>query len=251
VEGAISDRSNRTQIVLISETAVYRDALRLLLDAQRGLHVVGVAADCSQAVKVARRTRADILVWDLPAPLLPKDDAFEVLMRTCASTSARIIVLVPALDKFEMIEALRRGVRGVVLKTGASDLLFRSIHAVAAGQYWIGRETVADLVQTLSMPTSTAAASARNKFGLTARELDIVGALVADCVNKEIAKRFAISEKTVKHHLTNIFDKLGVSNRLELVMFALHHQLVVPRHAVEPPTRPPEPDLRRRPQVRP
>lgn len=229
-EGVISERPSTTQIFLISETAIYRDGVRLLLDAEPGLHVVGVAADCAQAVKLARHSRADILLWDLPTPVVPDDDALDVLARACPS--ARVIVLVPALDKFEIIEALRRGVRGVLLKAGASDLLFRSIRAVAAGQYWIGRETVADLIQTLSVPRSTAAMPARKTFGLTARELDIVTALVADCVNKEIAKRFRISEKTVKHHLTNIFDKLGVSNRLELVIFALNHGLVAPDHAV-------------------
>lgn len=206
--------------------------MRLLLDAEPGLHVVGVAADCAQAVKVARHSRAGILLLDLPTPVLPNDDALDVLARACPS--ARIIVLVPALDKFEIVDALRRGVRGILLKTGASDLLFRSIRAVAAGQYWIGRETVADLIQSLSVPRSTAAMPARKNFGLTARELEIVAALVADCVNKEIAKRFKISEKTVKHHLTNIFDKLGISNRLELVIFALHHRLVAPSHTVAP-----------------
>jgi DNA-binding NarL/FixJ family response regulator len=157
----------------------------------------------------------------------------DALARACAS--ARIIVLVPALDKIEIIEGLRHGVRGVLLKAGPSDLLFRSIRAVAAGQYWIGRETVADLVQSLSsMPASTAAAPPRNNFGLTTRELDIVAALAAGGVNKEIAKQFAISEKTVKHHLTNIFDKLGLSSRLELAIFALHHGLIAAEGTAAP-----------------
>jgi two-component system nitrate/nitrite response regulator NarL len=228
VEESISEQSRTTRIVLISETAIYRDGLRLLLDAQRSFHVVGTAAECAQAVRVARNSRVNIFLLDLPTPLLPKDDALETLARTY--NSARIIVLVPALDKFEIIDALRRGVRGVLLKAGASDLLFRSIRAVAAGQYWVGRDTVADLVQSLSMLHLRATAPRDRKFGLTARELEIVAALVEDCVNKEIAKRFAISEKTVKHHLTNIFDKLGVSNRLELVIFALHHHLVTTGH---------------------
>ena len=200
----------------------------MLLDAEPGLHVVGTAADCAQAVKATHRNRVDIFLLDLPTPLLPSDDTLDGLARKGAS--ARIIVLVPGLDKLEIIDALRRGVRGVLVKVGASDLLFRCIRAVAAGQYWVGRETVADLIQSLSMPPSRAAAPARKNFGLTERELEIVTALIEDCVNKEIAKRFAISEKTVKHHLTNIFDKLGVSNRLELVIFALHHRLVASGH---------------------
>jgi two-component system nitrate/nitrite response regulator NarL len=230
MEDATREAPGATRIFLIAETAIYRDALRLLLDAEPDFQVIGVSADCARALDAARDSPADILLLDCSTPILPGADALGMLAGTCAS--ARIIVLVPALDRHEIIEALRRGVRGVVLKAGPTELLFRSIRAVAAGQYWIGRETVADLVQNLSMPPSTEGEPARKNFGLTARELDIVSALVADCVNKEIAKRFAISEKTVKHHLTNIFDKLGVSNRLELVMFALHHQLVIPGQTV-------------------
>jgi DNA-binding NarL/FixJ family response regulator len=226
-----SEPPTNARICLISEITIYRESLRLLLDAEPGFQVVGAAADCAQAVKVARDSRPDVVLLDLATPNLPDADELGMLARACAS--AHIIVIVPALDKIEILEALRHGVRGVLLKVAPSDLLFRSIRAVAAGQYWIGRETVADLVQSLSsMPASTAAAPAPKNFGLTARELDIVAALAAGCSNKEIAKRFAISEGTVKHHLTNIFDKLGLSNRLELVIFALHHRLIVPGRTV-------------------
>ncbi len=120
------------RVVLISEVPIYRDGLRLLLDAQSGFTVVGAAASCGQAVEMTGAARPDVLVLDLGTPILPNPDELIAFARACAS--ARIIVLVPALDNIEIIEALRHGVRGVVLKAATSDLLFRSIRAVAAGQ---------------------------------------------------------------------------------------------------------------------
>lgn len=111
----------------------------------------------------------------------------------------------------------------MVLKDSASQLLMKAIRVVVAGQYWIGRESVSGLVETLRAQMFN---TVEPKFGLTSRELDIVTTVAAGYSNKEIARRFSLSEETVKHHLTKIFDKLGVSNRLELALFAISQQLV-------------------------
>jgi DNA-binding NarL/FixJ family response regulator len=97
-----------------------------------------------------------------------------------------------------------------------------------AGQYWVGRKPVADLAKCFSEVAAAFPAPARKHFGLTRRELEIVGVILSGRSNSEIATKFSVSEKTVKHHLTNIFDKLGVSNRLELALFALYHKLEPP-----------------------
>jgi two-component system nitrate/nitrite response regulator NarL len=95
------------------------------------------------------------------------------------------------------------------------------------GQYWVGRESVSNLVQTLrKMMASHAEQATKKTFGLTKREFEIIGAIVAGYSNKDIAREFKISEDTVKHHLTNVFDKVGVSSRLELALFAVNHKLV-------------------------
>ena len=95
-----------------------------------------------------------------------------------------------------------------------------------AGQYWVGRDRVADLVTTLRELPIAPPAPSRKHFGLTPRELEVIAVIVGGYSNSDIALKLSISEKTVKHHLTNIFEKLGVSNRLELALFALHHNLV-------------------------
>ena len=121
---------------------------------------------------------------------------------------------------------LQLGARGIVLKDSATQLLLKAIQTVMAGEYWVGRESVSNLVQYLRTLMQSSHDEARQrKFGLTPRELEIVSAVVAGFSNKEIAEYFKISEDTVKHHLSNIFDKLGVSTRLELALFAVNQSL--------------------------
>jgi two-component system nitrate/nitrite response regulator NarL len=127
------------------------------------------------------------------------------------------------------------------LKETASDVLFKSIDAIQSGQYWVGRTTV-DLASTLRQLSSAARTPSRKNFGLTRRELEIIGVILGGYSNGDIARKFSISEKTVKHHLTNIFDKIGVSNRLELALFALHHNLEAPVPAESTPTGDSEPN---------
>jgi DNA-binding NarL/FixJ family response regulator len=111
-----------------------------------------------------------------------------------------------------------------VLKEAGSVLLYKAIRAVAAGEYWIERGSVGDVIQQLRQRTSERTGAA--KFGLTRRELQIIAAIVAGCTNRDISEQFSVSADTVKHHVSNVFDKLGVSNRVELALFAIDHGLV-------------------------
>jgi DNA-binding NarL/FixJ family response regulator len=158
---------------------------------------------------------------------MPRLPGLEVLRELSASDSpVRTILLTAAIEKEQIIEALQIGARGIVLKEAATELLFKSIRTVMAGQYWVGRAEVGDLVQTLRGLIASSGKPQEKTFGLTRRELEILSSIVAGLSNKEIARQFSLSEDTVKHHLSHIFDKLGVSNRLELAMFAVNHRLV-------------------------
>ena len=117
--------------------------------------------------------------------------------------------------------------RGIVLKDSVAADLTTAMRAVLSGDYWIGGERVMNLVAALNDLMKQAAATPERKtYGLTPRELDVVTCIVEGCSNKDVAKQFAISEETVKRHLSNIFDKTGVSTRLELALFAIAHKLV-------------------------
>jgi two-component system nitrate/nitrite response regulator NarL len=213
------------RLVIADDHPIFRDGLRRLLEAESDLKVVGEARDGAEAVKLARQLKPDIMLLDLAMPKHPGLEALRDLSNG-ESHSVRVILLTAAAEKKEIVEALQLGARGVVLKDSATQLLLKAIHTVMAGEYWVGRESVSNLVQYLrNLVQSSGDEAKQKKFGLTPRELEIVSAVVAGFANKEIAEYFKISEDTVKHHLSNIFDKLGVSTRLELALFAVNQSL--------------------------
>ena len=221
-------KSQPIRILLADDHPIFRDGLRRLLEAEPDLKVVGEACDGAEAVKMARQLKPDIMLLDLAMPRTPGLEALREMSSGPASNSVRVILLTAAAEKKQIVEALQLGARGVVLKDSATQLLLKSIHTVMSGEYWVGRESVSNLVQYLrNLVQSSGEEAKQKKFGLTPRELEIVSAVVAGYSNKEIAEYFKISEDTVKHHLSNIFDKLGVSTRLELALFAVNQALPI------------------------
>jgi DNA-binding NarL/FixJ family response regulator len=196
----------------------------MLLETEPGFHVVGEAGDGEEAVKLVQQLRPNILLLDLNMPRSTGLDALRELARL--PTPVRTVILAAAIEKFEIVQAIQLGARAVVLKHSASDALFECVRNVMAGRYWVGNENVSDLVQVLHSLLPSVDGAERKTFGLTPRERQVIDRVVAGYTNKDVAKEFSISEQTVKHHLTNIFDKLGVSNRLELVLFSIAHNLV-------------------------
>jgi DNA-binding NarL/FixJ family response regulator len=205
--------------------------LRLLFAAESDFRVVG-SANWADAARAHAR-RSDVVVVDVSNRRVPDVSALRALTTICAP--ARVIVLTSGLEHSQVAGALRLGVRGIAANDITAELLFKCVRVVAAGQYWIKRDIVADLTQGLRAAASSAAdAPRRNPFGLTGRELQVVSLLTAGHANKAIADKCGIRERTVKQHLANMFDKVGVSNRLELALFALQERLVVPNGAGRP-----------------
>jgi len=219
-------KAQTVRLVIADDHPMFRDGLRRLLESESDLKVLGEASDGAEAVKLARLLKPDILLLDLAMPKHPGLEALRDLSVPANASPVRVILLTAAAEKSQIVEALQLGARGVVLKDSATQLLLKAIHTVMAGEYWVGRESVSNLVQYLRTLMQSSHDEARQKkFGLTPRELEIVSAVVAGYANKEIAEYFKISEDTVKHHLSNIFDKLGVSTRLELALFAVNQAL--------------------------
>jgi DNA-binding NarL/FixJ family response regulator len=214
------------RIVIADDHPVVRIGVRNMLTQKDGFDVVGDANDGDEAITQTLELDPDILLLDVQMPKLPGLEAMRAIMNGTASV--KILLLTSTITTQQVIEALQIGARGIVLKDALADHLQIAIKTVAAGDYWIGGKRVVNLVSALHELMEKAAVPQRKTYGLTPRELEVVGCIVEGCSNRDIAKQFSLSEETVKRHLSNIFDKTGVSTRLELALFAIAHHLVTP-----------------------
>jgi len=214
-------KSGPVRVIIADDHSIVREGLRLILSTDSDIKVVGQAADGQEALDSVRSLKPDILLLDVDMPRL---NGLEVLKTLSESDSDVTCVLVTAsIENQQIVAALQHGARGVIRKETPARMLIQCIHSVHEGQYWLGQNAFSDLVKGLQSigPSSSENAS----FGLTSRELKVIAAVLEGDTNKGVAERLSISEQTVKNHLTNIFNKLGVSSRLELVLFASKNNL--------------------------
>jgi DNA-binding NarL/FixJ family response regulator len=201
-----------------------------VIETQPDLRVVGDTSDGAEALKLVREHAPDILLLDAAIAGLA---ALRVLHDVQSSApSVRSIFLAAEAETSETVEALKFGARGVMRKDSPPDLLLKAIRSVIAGQLWVGREKIADILRSFGNGASAPPnAPLGNNFLLTSREIQIISRILQTESNKDIAKKFGISENTVKHHLTHVFDKLGVCTRLELALLVVNCELLGRRSA--------------------
>jgi two-component system, NarL family, nitrate/nitrite response regulator NarL len=214
-----------TRVMIADGHEMSRAILRKLIERESNMVVVGEAVDGRDVLAQVEKIQPDVLLLDLR---MPEMSGWNILRRLAKSTvNVRVILLPASIEGDQAVEALRLGARGLLCKSTASQLLFKSIRTVMAGEYWVDHDTVRQLVTSFRLSADSVSKAAQlTKYSLTPRELEILSSVVDGCTNRDIATLFKISEQTVKHHLTSIFEKVGVSNRLELALFAMNQNLV-------------------------
>lgn len=210
------------RVLLADDHAVVRTGLRALINAEPRFTIVGEATNGDEAIALAVSLCPDILVLDVS---MPRKSGLEALRELGDRARVRTLILTASIDRCGMLTALQLGARGVVLKTTASDILIEALRAVSAGDYWVDRDRVSNFVDVLRKLNSPVTPTG-DPYGLTERQREILLGVVEGMNNREIAKRLDISEHTVKHHLTQVFNKTGVSTRLELALLATQQGLV-------------------------
>lgn len=214
------------RVVLADDHPIVRDGLRKLLSLEEDIEVVGEASDGREVVHVVQETQPDVVILDLRMPHVDGLGALQALQQL--ERKVRVIVLTASEDKNEFVQAMKLGCSGIVLKQTAPELIVKSIRKVHGGEIWLDSHTTAAVMRQFATPVETLGATpsrGRERSPLSQREREIVGLVAQGYKNREMAEKMFISEQTVKNHLHNIFDKLGVSDRLELALYAIHKGL--------------------------
>jgi DNA-binding NarL/FixJ family response regulator len=209
------------RIVVADGHPLFTLGVKALLARDPDFEIVGDADDGEETLALVERLRPDVLMLDLA---LGRLSGLEVLRRMAGMHLAtRILIVTAAIERADLRIALLRGAQGVLLKHLASDLLIKCLKQVVKGEYWIGRDSVGDLIDAMRNPSPREEAQL-----LSQRERDIVSAVIKGASNKDIAWQLGLGEQTVKNHLRRIFAKLGVNNRVELAVHAMENELTSP-----------------------
>src|SRR6476660_5756985 len=227
ISGVGAPTKSKIRIVVADDHPIFRDGLCKLLALEEDFEVVAQAQDGRQVLDVLQQFEPDILLLDLKMPGL---DGLATLQRLqAARNKTRVIVLTASDDKNEFVQAMKLGTSGIVLKQTATELLIKSIRKVYAGEIWLDTHTTAAVMRQFSTAEDYGAppvnGRSRERSPLSQREREFVALVAQGFKNKEMAEKLFISEQTVMNHLHNIFDKLGVSDRLELALYAIHNGL--------------------------
>jgi two-component system nitrate/nitrite response regulator NarL len=218
----LQSESSPVRIVTAAIQSSFRTLLRKQLESEAHFHVVGAASDTRTALALIRRLKPDIILIECA---LNRELSIHC---SSARPDVGIVVIIDSPRIQDIVEAFELGARGVVLRASLPPVWRTGLRSILAGQYWVEDKSVALLLEGVRNLLGRPQPTALPDFGLTLREMEIAGQIAAGRSNKDVSREFSICERTVKHHLTNIFKKVGVSSRLELAVLMRDKIALVP-----------------------
>jgi DNA-binding NarL/FixJ family response regulator len=216
--------NDQIRVLLVDDHIVVRTGVKLLIESHAGLVVVGEAGTTSEAIVMARYKQPDIILIEI---ITENGDDLDYITELAATPNQpRLLVLTGNENQDLHIRAIHLGAMGLVSKKKDPDTLIKAIEKVHSGEVWLDRSTIAKVLSQRSIPSNGEKSSEMVKINsLTKRERDIITLVAQGLKNKQTASRLAISDITVRHHLTSIFSKLDLTDRFELIIYAYKHGL--------------------------
>jgi len=212
------------KVAVADDFPVYRLGLRRLLEPEEDLVIVGEAGNGMEAILLLEKLQPDVLLLDLKMPVMDGLDVLNEISKRKLRT--RAILMMTDTDREKAVRAVRLGARGIVFKDADANLLVKSIRKVHEGEVWIDNPILSQALETLVSKPAQPPLPGERRNRLSNREMEVVRCVAMGMRNKEVADKLGVSEATVKNHLTSVYAKLGVSDRLELILYAIHHGLV-------------------------
>jgi two-component system, NarL family, nitrate/nitrite response regulator NarL len=216
------------RILLVDDHVLLRQGLRMLIENHADLQVIGEAANCREALEAAARLQPDLVLLDLD---LGSDSGLDIIPQLVSlHEGLRVLILTGVRDAESQRRAIRLGAMGVVPKEQAGDVLIKAIRKVHTGEIWMDHGMTAALIQEFRGRREHAPADSQTAriAALSPREREVVSLVAQGLSARKIADFLHISEKTVRNHLSSIYDKLEVADRLELALYAVKHGLTEP-----------------------
>lgn len=220
MNGGSEESSRIARVLVVDDQTLFRSGLSRLLQEDPRIEVVGQASDGIEAVRLARQLKPDVVLMDVKMPNL---DGIEATRQIVAENHEVKVLMLTTFDTdSDVVKALSAGANGYVLKDSTPSGIVHSIFAVMSGE-----QVMASAIASQVLDLLTGNASPREYYdGLTAREIEILRLIAIGSANKEIAYKLKISEKTVRNHVSNLYQKLGIYDRAQAVLYAVRKGLI-------------------------
>jgi len=210
------------KVIVADSQSIYRVGIRKIFALEDDIRVVAQAENLGQTIAAACKSQADVILFESHISPNPAEAISELLRK---APESRIVVVTAHADEADTVELLRRGARGILARSISPDLLVRCVRKVAAGELWLDNQGVNWVIEAYRAQAAQLT-TPRPRTKLSSKELLIIGHVTQGLRNREIAKEIGTSEQVIKNYLRKVYDKLGVSDRLELALYCIHHRLL-------------------------